>query len=97
MERQTEPEDLRDEASEIVLVTREWLVEYTVELPGEEPANHLSILRGRDVHDVQARLYQELRQEYSSSERIEVTVNRLLPVEKETDEHMFEVEGLYQP
>ena len=94
MERKTEPEDLRDET---VVVTREWIVEYIVEIPGQEVRNHLSILRGLDVHDVQARLYQELREEYPTSDRIEVTVMRLLPVEKDTDEQMFELEGVYQP
>jgi hypothetical protein len=94
MERETEPEDLRDET---VVVTREWIVEYIVEIPGEDPLKHLSILRGRDVDDVQARLYQELREEYPASERIEVTVMRLLPVEKDTDEQMFELGGVYQP
>ncbi len=94
MERKTEPEDMRDET---VVVTREWIVEYIVEIPGEDALNHLSILRGQDVHDVQARLYQELREEYPASERIEVTVIRLLPVEKDTDEQMFELGGVYQP
>ena len=94
MERKTEPEDTRDET---VVVTREWIVEYIVEIPGEDALNHLSILRGQDVHDVQARLYQELREEYPASERIEVTVIRLLPVEKDTDEQMFELGGVYQP
>ena len=94
MERKTEPEDMQDET---VVVTREWIVEYIVEIPGEDALNHLSILRGQDVHDVQARLYQELREEYPASERIEVTVMRLLPVEKDTDEQMFELGGVYQP
>jgi len=94
MERKTESGDMRDET---IVVTREWIVEYLVEIPGQEPLKHLSILRGRDVHDVQARLYQELREEYPTCEKIEVTVMRLLPVEKDTDEQMFELGGVYQP
>ncbi|MCH2348341.1 MAG: hypothetical protein MK233_00245 [Candidatus Poseidoniales archaeon] len=94
MERKTESGDLRDGT---VVVKREWIVEYLVEISGQEPLKHLSILRGRDVHDVQARLYQELREEYPTCEKIEVTVMRLLPVEKDTDEQMFELDGVYQP
>ena len=69
MERKTESGEMRDET----VVTREWIVEYLVEIPGQEPLKHLSILRGRDVHDVQARLYQELREEYFKNEKLQGT------------------------
>jgi hypothetical protein len=76
---------------------REWLVEFLVEIPDENPIRTVTILRGAQMADVQGRLYDILRSEYASSQRLDVTVIRMEPVDMRTDVALFEIGGTYQP
>jgi len=73
---------------------RAWMVEYTVQV-GEEMNRHLSMIMAGDVSDVHQMLLKELRKEYQSSERVDVTVHRIEPVTTNTDALYFE--GMYAP
>ena len=50
------PEEREEERLGGVQVDREWLVEYIVELPDENPIRLVTILRGGQMADVQGRL-----------------------------------------
>ena len=76
---------------------REWLVEYYVERAHETPLHCLTVLRGRDSDEVQGRLYAELRENFPLDVRLEVTVTKMVPIDADTDEGLFEMEGAYQP
>jgi len=73
---------------------RAWMVEYTVQV-GEEMHRHLSMIMAGDVSDVHHMLLKELRKEYQSSERVDVTVHRIEPISTNTDALYFE--GMYAP
>ena len=75
---------------------REWVVEYRVDI--EDASYHrLSMLKGKDVKSVQATLFEELRNEYSHVDRIDVTVIRLEPVETHTGPLEFDMNTVFQP
>lgn len=73
---------------------KEWVVEYTVKISGEEH-HHLSMLWGEDHADVQRHLLAELKRTYSGSERIDVTVLRMEEVTTDVDALYFE--GCFTP
>ena len=79
------------------LPMREWLVEYFVERAQKETLHCLTVLRGRNVEDVQTRLYSELRENFPLELKLEVTVTRMVPIDVDTDEALFEMQGTYQP
>jgi hypothetical protein len=70
------------------------MVEFTVQV-GEEMHRHLSMIMAGDVSDVHNMLLKELRKEYQSSERVDVTVHRIEPISTNTDALYFE--GMYAP
>ena len=74
--------------------SKSWMVEYTVQVD-EESHRHLSLIRADEVTDVQHQLLRELRKEYNTSERVDVTVHRIEPVTTNTDALYFE--GIYSP
>ena len=51
------PEEKEEGRLGDVQADREWLVEYIVELPDENPIRLVTILRGGQMADVQGRLY----------------------------------------
>ncbi|MDP6869360.1 MAG: hypothetical protein QGI21_01120 [Candidatus Poseidoniaceae archaeon] len=73
---------------------RSWMVEYSVHID-EEKHRHLSMISAANVSEVHHRLLAELRKNYHSSERIDVTVHRIEPVTTNTDALYFE--GIYAP
>lgn len=79
------------------LLMRDWLVEYYVERAQKEPLHCLTILRGRNVEEVQTRLYTELRENFPLDLKLEVTVTRMVPIDIDTNASLFEIEGIYQP
>ncbi|MBN16649.1 MAG: hypothetical protein CMB37_00610 [Euryarchaeota archaeon] len=91
------PEESKEESQGGIQVDREWLVEYVVELPEENPMRMLTILRGPQMSDVQGRLYDMLRSQYANVSRLDVTVIRMEPVDMRTDVGLFEIGGTYQP
>ncbi|MDP6906360.1 MAG: hypothetical protein QF440_02970 [Candidatus Thalassarchaeaceae archaeon] len=92
------PEEDREWEQESVQVEREWLVEYVLDIPEEgEAVRMITILRGAQMSDVQSRLYDILRSQYASHQRLDVTVIRMEPVDMRTDVAMFEIGGTYQP
>lgn len=74
--------------------SKAWMVEYTVQVD-EDSHRHLSLIRADEVNDVQHQLLRELRKEYTTSERVDVTVHRIEPVTTNTDALYFE--GIYAP
>ncbi len=76
---------------------REWLIEYYVESSTMEMTQCLTILRGRTVEEAQQRLYSELRESFPLDFKIEVTVTRMIPIDIDTDQGLFEIDGVYQP
>jgi len=76
---------------------REWMVEYVVEIPNRDEMRCLTILRGREMSDVQARLYDILRSDHAGETRLDVTIVRMEPVDMRTDAALFEIGGSYQP
>lgn len=73
---------------------KEWTVEYTVEVEGEK-YHHLNILYGENENDVQKRLFDELRQSYSDSGRINVTLHRMEETTATLDASVFD--GCFTP
>lgn len=91
------PEESEERRQQGVQAEREWLVEFIVEISGENPIRTVTILRGAELADVQGRLYDVLRSEYASQVRLDVTVVRMEPVDMRTDVALFEIGGTYQP
>ncbi len=91
------PEEKEEGRLGDVQADREWLVEYIVELPDENPIRLVTILRGGQMADVQGRLYDILRTQYAAETRLDVTVVRMEPVDMRTDVALFEIGGTYQP
>ncbi len=79
------------------LQMREWLIEYYVVRAEEETLHCLTVLRGRSVDEVQSRLYSELRENFPLDFKLEVTVTRMVPIDIDTDESLFEIQGMFQP
>jgi len=73
---------------------KEWVVEYTV-VVNQETNQHLNIVYGEDLADVQRRLLNELRKNYAENERIDVTVQRMEEVKETSDSVIFE--GCFTP
>lgn len=73
---------------------KEWVVEYTV-VVNEETNQHLNIMYGEDLADVQRRLLLELRKNYAENERIDVTVQRMEEIKDTSDAVTFE--GCFTP
>ncbi|MEE2748024.1 MAG: hypothetical protein VX473_06120 [Candidatus Thermoplasmatota archaeon] len=91
------PEEREEERLEGAQTDREWLVEYVVELPEDNPVRMVTIIRGAEMSEVQGRLYDILRAQYASEARLDVTVVRMEPVDMRTDVALFEIGGVYQP
>ena len=91
------PEEREEERLGGAQADREWLVEYIIEFPDENPIRMVTILRGAQMADVQGRLYDILRAQYASEACLDVTVVRMEPVDMRTDVALFEIGGTYQP
>ena len=91
------PEEKEEGRLGDVQADREWLVEYIVELPDENPIRLVTILRGGQMADVQGRLYDILRTQYAAETRLDVTVVRMGHVDMRTEVALFEIGGTYQP
>ena len=91
------PEEREEERLGGAQADREWLVEYVVELPEDNPIRMITIIRGAEMSEVQGRLYDILRAQYASEARLDVTVVRMEPVDMRTDVGLFEIGGVYQP
>ncbi|MBT4060179.1 MAG: hypothetical protein HOE69_07755 [Euryarchaeota archaeon] len=76
---------------------KEWLVEYYVERAQKDTLHCLTVLRGRSAEEVQTRLYSELRENFPLEFKLEVTVTRMIPIDIDTNEALFEMEGTFQP
>ena len=73
---------------------KEWTVEYTVSINGEQH-HHLSVLWGESHEEVQRHLLAELKRTYTGSDRIDVTVLRMESIKTEVDALFFE--GCFTP
>lgn len=73
---------------------KEWVVEYTV-VVNEEKNQHLNIMYGEDLEDVQRILLIELRKNYAENDRIDVTVQRMEEIKDTSNSVTFE--GLFTP
>lgn len=69
-----------DEAQKAASQQREWMVEYEVTDEDGVKLKHLSVLYGKNITDVQASLFVELRELYPQQTMIEVTITRFEPV-----------------
>ena len=74
---------------------REWLVEYDVDSGDGLKHQHLSILNGSDIQDVQVAIFIELRNMYPHSERLEVAITRLEPITTHTEATNFDLNSSY--
>ncbi len=74
---------------------REWLVEYDVDSGDGLKQQHLSILNGSDIQDVQVAIFIELRNMYPRTERLEVTITRLEPITTHTEVTNFDLNSSY--
>ena len=74
---------------------REWIVEYEVESGDSLKQQHLTILNGWNIQEVQIELFKELRKLYPASERLDVTITRLEPVSTQTDTGKFDLDSTY--
>ena len=73
---------------------KEWVVEYTV-VVNEEKNQHLNIMYGEDLEDVQKTLLTEHRKNYAENDRIDVTVQRMEEIKDTSNSVTFE--GLFTP
>ena len=74
---------------------REWIVEYEVENGDGLKYQHLTILNGWNIQEVQMELFGELRNMYPASERLDVTITRLEPVSTQTDLGKFDLNNAF--
>lgn len=93
-QRTTMAETWEDTTKEGKEHLREWTVEYTVKISGEQH-HHLTVLWGEDHEAVQRHLLAELKRTYSGSERIDVTVLRMESIKTQVDALFFE--GCFTP
>ena len=73
---------------------KEWYVEY-IAIVNDQKYHHMSILYGEDMQDVQTSLLHEVRRNYNSTDRIDITVLKMKETEVQTDAALFE--GIYVP
>ncbi|DAC54889.1 MAG: DUF1506 family protein [Candidatus Thermoplasmatota archaeon] len=73
---------------------KEWYVEY-IAVVNDQKYHHMSILYGEDMQDVQRSLLHEVRRNYNSTDRIDITVVKMKVTEVQTDAALFE--GIYVP
>ena len=73
---------------------KEWYVEY-IAVVNDQKYHHMSILYGEDMQDVQKSLLHEVRRNYDSTDRIDITVVKMKVTEVQTDAALFE--GIYVP
>ena len=73
---------------------KEWYVEY-IAIVNDQKYHHMSILYGEDMQDVQRSLLHEVRRNYNSTDRIDITVLKMKESEVQTDAALFE--GIYVP
>tara|TARA_B100000965_G_scaffold406147_1_gene443528 strand:- start:1574 stop:1846 length:273 start_codon:yes stop_codon:yes gene_type:complete len=73
---------------------KEWYVEY-IAVVNDQKYHHMSILYGEDMQDVQRSLLHEVRRNYNSTDRIDITVLKMKETEVQTDAALFE--GIYVP
>ena len=73
---------------------KEWYVEY-IAIVNDQKSHHMSILYGEDMQDVQRSLLHEVRRNYNSTDRIDITVLKMKETEVQTDAALFE--GIYVP
>ena len=74
---------------------KEWIVEYEVEYEDSIKLLHLTVLCGKNVQEVQAALFIELRNLYPKAVRIDVTITRLEPITTQTDMRKFDLNSAY--
>jgi len=85
-------EDVSWEEKDVRL--KEWYVEY-IAVVNDQKYHHMSILYGEDMQDVQRSLLHEVRRNYNSTDRIDITVLKMKETEVQTDAALFE--GIYVP
>ena len=85
-------EDVSWEEKDVRL--KEWYVEY-IAIVNDQKYHHMSILYGEDMQDVQRSLLHEVRRNYNSTDRIDITVIKMKETEVQTDAALFE--GIYVP
>ncbi len=85
-------EDVSWEEKDVRL--KEWYVEY-IAIVNDHKYHHMSILYGEDMQDVQRSLLHEVRRNYNSTDRIDITVLKMKETEFQTDAALFE--GIYVP
>ena len=85
-------EDVSWEEKDVRL--KEWYVEY-IAVVNDQKYHHMSILYGEDMQDVQRSLLHEVRRNYNSTDRIDITVVKMKVTEVQTDAALFE--GIYVP
>ena len=85
-------EDVSWEEKDVRL--KEWYVEY-IAIVNDQKYHHMSILYGEDMQDVQRSLLHEVRRNYNSTDRIDITVLKMKETEFQTDAALFE--GIYVP
>ncbi len=73
---------------------KEWYVEY-IAVVNDQKYHHMSILYGEDMQDVQRSLLHEVRRNYNSTDRIDITVVKMKVTEVQTDAALFE--GIFVP
>jgi len=76
--------------------SREWIVEYRVDI-GKHSYHHLSMIVAQNLQNVQALLFEELRDEYNHAERIDVTIIRMEPIDTHAQVGGFTSTGVYHP
>ena len=83
-----------DIEEDYISTMKSWMVEYSVSVD-DEVHRHLSMIMAEDISNVHHQLLKELRKEYQTSSRVDVTVHRIEPVTTNTDALYFE--GIYVP
>ena len=73
---------------------KEWYVEY-IAIVNDQKYHHMSVLYGEGMQDVQRSLLHEVRRNYNSTDRIDITVLKMKETEVQTDAALFE--GIYVP
>ena len=73
---------------------KEWYVEY-IAIVNEQKYHHMTILYGEDIEEAQRSLLHEVRRTYSSTERIDITVDKMKETGNDSNDDLFE--GIFVP
>ncbi len=79
------------------LIAVEWMVEYILEVRGEQNVRSITVVVDKVLDMVRTELYRELTSIYPEASRIDVTVIRMATIASIENESLFDEDSTFQP